>query len=135
MYHAKSRPPQAESMAIERAIGVARETGGRLFIVHMSTDRGMDMVASARAEGLEVFAETCTHYLVFTEEMYARSDGIKWVCSPALRSRSIQDELWKGLRDRRISMVTSDDAAYSWEAKQFGKDRFDRRADLTAPVC
>jgi dihydropyrimidinase len=125
-YHAESRPPRAENMAIERAIAVARETGGRLFIVHMSTDTGMHMVASARGEGLEVFAETCTHYLVFTEEMLARSDGIKWICSPPLRSSAIQDALWEGLQDRRISMVTSDDAAYSWEAKEFGKDRFDQ---------
>ena len=126
IYHAVSKPPEVESNAIERAIAIARETGGRLFIVHMSTDKGIEMVAAAQSEGLDVLAETCTHYLVFTEEMLKRDDGIKWMCSPPLRNRSIQDALWKGLQDGYISMVTSDDAAYSWEAKLLGKDRFDR---------
>lgn len=126
IYHAKSRPPEAENNAIQHAITIAREIEGRLFIVHMTTGKGIEIVTSARAEGLEVLAETCTHYLVFTEEMLKRDDGIKWICSPPLRNKSIQDELWKGLQDGRISMVTSDDAAYSWEAKLLGKDRFDQ---------
>ncbi len=126
IYHAKSRPPEAENNAIQSAITIAREIEGRLFIVHMTTGKGIEIVASARAEGFEVLAETCTHYLVFTEEMLKRDDGIKWICSPPLRNKSIQDELWKGLQDGRISMVTSDDAAYSWEAKLLGKDRFDQ---------
>lgn len=126
IYHAKSRPPEAENNAIQSAITIAREIEGRLFIVHMTTGKGIEIVASARAEGVEVLAETCTHYLVFTEEMLKRDDGIKWICSPPLRNKSIQDELWKGLQDGRISMVTSDDAAYSWEAKLLGKDRFDQ---------
>ena len=126
IYHAKSRPPEAENNAIQSAINIAREIEGRLFIVHMTTGKGIEIVASARAEGLEVLAETCTHYLVFTEEMLKRDDGIKWICSPPLRNKSIQNELWKGLQDGRISMVTSDDAAYSWEAKLLGKGRFDQ---------
>jgi dihydropyrimidinase len=63
---------------------------------------------------------------MFTEDVLERDDGIKWICSPALRSKAIQDRLWDGLRDGRIAQVTSDDAAYSWEAKLFGKDRFDK---------
>jgi len=126
IYHSKSRPPEAENNAIRRAINIARDTGGRLFIVHMSTDKGMEMVASAKAEGLDVFAETCTHYLVFTEKMLTREDGIKWICSPPLRDQSIQNQLWEGLKDGRISMVTSDDAAFSWKAKLFGEKRFDQ---------
>jgi len=58
--------------------------------------------------------------------MLKREDGMKWICSPPLRSESIRNELWRGVQDGRISMVTSDDAAYSWEAKLLGRDRFDR---------
>jgi dihydropyrimidinase len=83
------------------------------------------MVGKAQGEGLDVLAETCTHYLVFTEEMLRRDDGLKWICSPPLRDRAAQDALWNGLRDGRLLQVTSDDAAYSWEATQYGKDRFD----------
>ena len=126
IYHAYSRPPEAENKAIRTCIHIARETGGRVFIVHLATDKGMQMVAEARSEGVDVLAETCTHYLIFTEEMLEREDGIKWICSPPLRDRSIQNVLWEGIADGRISMVSSDDAAFSWEAKLLGKDRFDR---------
>jgi dihydropyrimidinase len=126
IYHAKSRPIEAENNAIRDCIQVVRETGGRLFVVHMASADGAELVGAARADGLEVIAETCTHYLLFAEEMLEREDGIKWICSPPLRDRSNQDRLWAALRDGRISMVTSDDAAYLWEAKLYGVDRFDK---------
>ncbi len=126
IYHAKSRPPETENKAIRGCIQLARETGARLFIVHMSSDEGVELVGAARTEGSDVIAETCTHYLIFTDKMLEREDGIKWICSPPLRSQSIQDTLWIGLKDGRISMVSSDDAAFSWEAKLHGAERFDR---------
>jgi dihydropyrimidinase len=126
IYHAISRPPIVEETAIKNAIRLVEKVGGRLFIVHLASDKGMEMIAKARGQGLSIQAETCTHYLVFTDKMLERDDGIKWICSPALRKQPIQDALWKGIQDGRISMVTSDDAAYSWEAKLYGKDRFDR---------
>ena len=72
-----------------------------------------------------MLAETCTHYLVFAEKMLHRTDGLKWICSPPLRDQTNQDRLWDGICDGRLVQVTSDDAAYSWEATQYGVDRFD----------
>jgi dihydropyrimidinase len=120
IYHARSRPPEVETAAIRRSINAARETGGRLFIVHMASAGGVGLVATARDEGLDVHAETCTHYLVFTEDMLGREDGIKWICSPPLRAAETRDRLWEAVRDGVISQVSSDDAAYSWEAKLKG---------------
>lgn len=125
IYHARSRPPEVETAAIAQAIEAARATRGRLFIVHMATADGIDLVAAARAEGLDVRAETCTHYLVFTEDMLARDDGIKWICSPPLRTAAIRDRLWEAVADGRIAQVSSDDSAYSWQAKLMGAERFD----------
>jgi len=126
IYHVRSRPPEAEIRAIQTCIKLAKETRTRLFIVHMATAAGMELVSQARSEGLEVLAETCTHYLMLTETILEREDGLKWICSPPLRNKRIQDKLWSGLQDGRLSMVTSDDAAYSWEAKLYGADRFDK---------
>lgn len=125
VYHAKSRPKEAENKAIRNCIDMITETGGNLFVVHMATADGVEMVRAAQEKGLNVFAETCTHYLMFTDKMLEREDGIKWICSPPPRDSDNQERLWKGLKEKVISMVTSDDAAYSWEAKRFGKDRFD----------
>jgi dihydropyrimidinase len=126
IFHAKSRPPETEAKAIRRCIKIAQETGGRLFIVHMASDEGMDAVSTAQENGLEVFAETCTHYLAFTEAQLEREDGIKWICSPPLRSKAIQRRLWEGVANGAISMVSSDDAAFSWKAKLLGAGRFDK---------
>lgn len=125
-YHAESKPAECEYKAIKDAIRVAKETGGRLFVVHLASDKGMRKLGKARAKGVDVLAETCTHYLLFTDDLLKREDGIKWICSPPLRDKEIQDQLWEGLQDGRICQVTSDDAAFSWQAKLFGQDRFDK---------
>ena len=125
IYHAESKPPEVENKAIADCIQMVREVGGRLFIVHLTTTEGVALVGQARGEGVDVLAETCTHYLAFTDNMLRRPDGIKWICSPPLRDQAAQDAVWRGVKDGRLVQVTSDDAAYSWEATQYGKERFD----------
>ncbi|MEZ4613403.1 MAG: hypothetical protein R2838_24720 [Caldilineaceae bacterium] len=83
---------------MERCIDVVRAVGGRLFVVHMTTSEGVEMIAAPG--GLDILAETCTHYLVFTDDMLRRPDGIKWICSPPLRQAD-QDALWQGGCDGR----------------------------------
>jgi dihydropyrimidinase len=124
-FHSAAKPPEVENRALESCVRLAQETGGRIFVVHLTNQQGMEMVAQARAQGIDILAETCTHYLIFTEAMLERPDGIKWVLSPPLRSQRHQDALWQGLADGRLCQVTSDDAAYSWAAKQMGAARFD----------
>ena len=125
IYHARSKPPEVETEAIRRLIRMARETGGRFFIVHLASPGGLELLTAAMEEGLDIRPETCAHYLFFSEAMLEREDGIKWICSPPLRDEEAMETLWTGVADGRIRMVTSDDAAYSWEAKLYGKDRFD----------
>ena len=62
---------------------------------------------------------------MYTEAVLEAPDAIKWICSPPIRDQKAQDKLWRGVRDGRLVQVTSDDAAYSWEATLMGKDRFD----------
>jgi dihydropyrimidinase len=125
-YHTRSKPPESEDRAIHACVDLSRETGCRVFVVHMSSAGGAEIVAAARSQGVNIIAETCTHYLVFTDTMLAREDGLKWICSPPIRDQENQDWLWAALADGRVAMVTSDDAAYSWKAKLYGLDRFDR---------
>tara|TARA_B100000686_G_scaffold45351_1_gene48119 strand:- start:50597 stop:51997 length:1401 start_codon:yes stop_codon:yes gene_type:complete len=124
-HHALSKPSEVEDAAIKTAIGFTERTQGRTFIVHLTSANGLDLITEAKGKGIDIHTETCTHYLLFTDEHLKRDDGIKWICSPPLRSMENQELLWTGLSEGRIPMVTSDDAAYSWEAKQYGNDRFD----------
>ena len=62
-----ARPDIAEEEATRRAIWYTRETGSQLYIVHMTIGRGVDWVRQAKAEGVDVIAETCPHYLVLTK--------------------------------------------------------------------
>ena len=125
-YHAHSKPAAVENRAIAKVIDLARETGCRIFIVHLTTKEGVEMIGRARGEGLDIWAETCTHYLIYTaEKLEDDIEGLKWICSPPLRDQSHQEALWGGLADGRLMQVTSDDASYSWEATLYGKDRFD----------
>jgi dihydropyrimidinase len=126
IYHARSKPPESEDKAVSQCIDIARETGCRVFIVHATSAGAIELIDKARGEGVDIIAETCTHYLLFTEDMLSRPDGIKWICSPPLRTGEHRDRLWESLRDGSISMVSSDDAAFSWDAKLLGADRFDK---------
>jgi len=125
IYHTESKPQSVETKAIADGIQMVHEVGGRLFIVHLASLEGMRMINAARAEGLDVLAETCMHYLSFTDEILHSEDGLKWICSPPLRDQATQNQLWEGVKDGRLVQVTSDDAAYTWEATQYGNERFD----------
>ena len=126
IYHLKSRPARAELKAIDQAIRIAEKTGARIFIVHLSAAEGAEMILHASKRDIDILVETCTHYLVFDEEYLKREDGMKWICSPPIRDVENQTLLWDNINNYNIKMVSSDDAAFSWEAKLFGKDRFDK---------
>ncbi len=102
-----SRPIIAELEAIARAILFAQETGCPLHIVHVSSGRGIGMVAEARARGIDVSCETCIHYLVLTEDDVEELGAVA-KCAPPLRPQTEQDALWQQLFDGNIPIVTSD---------------------------
>ena len=90
---------------------MARRADAPLYIVHLSCAEALDAVAEAKARGEPVFAETCPHYLTFTDALYADPDEaevIKRVISPPLRTSADVDELWAGLREGILDVVGSD---------------------------
>jgi allantoinase len=112
-----SRPVVAELEAIGRAIACARATGCALHIVHVSTGRGVALVAEAQRAGVDVTCETCPHYLVLTEDDVERLGAVA-KCAPPLRPAAEQAALWQALQDGSLPMVVSDHSPAPPELKQ-----------------
>ena len=102
-----SRPVVAETEAIATAIELAATTGCPLHIVHVSTGRGVALVAEARARGIDVSCEVTAHHLLLTEEDAERLGAIA-KCAPPLRSEAECEALWSALADGDLSFVVSD---------------------------
>jgi allantoinase len=113
-----SRPKGAENVAIANLIEQARRTGARVHVLHLSSADALDMIASARKEGVRISAETCPHYLALTAEGIA--DGAtQYKCCPPIRERSNQDLLWQGLFDDVIGLIVSDHSPCTADLKNF----------------
>ena len=125
-YHAVSRPEYVESEAIGRAIMWAAETGSKLYVVHLSTEKGLNLIKDARSRGEKVLCETCPQYLLLTEESYKEPGfaGAKYVMSPPLRHTSDNEALWEGLSSGDVQWVGSDHCPFTMEQKGLGKDSF-----------
>jgi allantoinase len=103
----QSRPDEAEEAAIGLMLLLCREYGFRLHIVHLATGTALEMLRSAREEGLPVTVESCPHYLHLEAEQIA--DGsTRHKCAPPVRGHENREQLWQGLRDGVIDMVVSD---------------------------
>jgi dihydropyrimidinase len=127
LYNAVTRPPVTESEATARAIALAELAEVSVYIVHLSAAPALDAVAAARDRGLPVFAETCPHYLLLTEEKLGEPDfaGSKYVMCPPLRTPAHQERLWKGLRTNELQVVSTDHTPFRFEGqKEMGKGNF-----------
>jgi allantoinase len=102
-----SRPRIAENEAIARALLFAEETQCPLHIVHVTTAKGVTLVAAAQERGLDVSCETCPQYLVFTEDDIDGL-GVLGKCAPPLRAAPEPDHLWECIRAGSIPIVASD---------------------------
>jgi dihydropyrimidinase len=111
--HALTRPNFIEAEAIQRAIKWAEVTGGRLYIVHMSTKEGADTVKAAQQRGVDVYAETCVQYLVLDDSVFGKKDGHLYACCPQVKKLADQERLWQGLRDGEVCVVSTDTCTFT----------------------
>ena len=126
-YHPRSRPVPTESEAIERALSLAEVAQCPLYIVHVSTGRGAQAVARARARRQIAFGETCPQYLVLTDAEFDRPgfEGARFGCSPPLRPADNPPVLWQLLAEGGLSTVGTDHCPFFFETqKTLGRDTF-----------
>ncbi|MBI4261602.1 MAG: dihydropyrimidinase [Actinobacteria bacterium] len=126
-YHGISRPAAMEGEAVHRAFKLAELAGTPAYIVHLSSRDALDAVREARDRGLPAFAETCPQYLYLSHDDMARPgfEGSKFVCSPPLRPADHQEDLWAGLRQGDLQVVSTDHAPFNYKGqKELGVGNF-----------
>lgn len=114
VYWAYSRPPELEAEATHRAIVLARLAEAPLYVVHMTNKLAVDALAAARAQGQQVYGETCPQYLMLSIENLEEPNGggAKYVAAPPLRTKDHQEPLWQSLANGTLQVVGTDHSAW-----------------------
>src|SRR5512139_305498 len=105
----KTRPDYLEAEAIYRAISISAVMDCPLYIVHVSTEKGVAVVEQKRSEGLKVYGETCPQYLTLTDADLQRLGPLAKI-GPPLRGDTDRFALWKAVQQGHIDVIASDHA-------------------------
>ncbi|MFD1601189.1 dihydroorotase [Flavobacterium artemisiae] len=116
--HNLIRSAEACYISSSKAVALAKRTGARLHIFHLSTAKEMELFTNKiPLEEKKITAEVCVHHLWFTDEDYkTKGNLIKW--NPAVKTADDRAELWKALNDGRIDVIATDHAPHTKEEKQ-----------------
>ncbi len=99
-----SRPDITEELAISRLAAIARYTGAHVYVVHVSSQKGLEIIRQEKAKKTHILAETCPHYLWLSTE----EKGTLGKVAPPIRSRENIESLWEGIKDRTIDCIGTD---------------------------
>ena len=116
--HHLIRSEEACYLSSSKAIALAKKTGARLHIFHLSTAKEMDLFTNKiPLEQKKITAEVCIHHLWFTNSDYdTKGNFIKW--NPAVKTEHDRNALWEALLDDRIDVIATDHAPHTLEEKQ-----------------
>ncbi|MGZ3422110.1 MAG: dihydropyrimidinase [Polyangiales bacterium] len=126
-YHSLSRPQIAEAEGTHRALALAEMAECPVYIVHLSAPRALEKVMEARDRGQAAYAETCPQYLFCSLDDLARDgfEGAKYVCTPPLRPKEMQEDIWRGLKTNDLQVVSTDHCPFCFKGqKELGRDSF-----------
>jgi dihydroorotase len=112
-------PGIAEETMIARDILLAEFTGGHIHVAHISTRKAVDLVRKAKADGVNVTTEVCTHHFDLTdEEIDRRRFDTNVKMHPPLRTQDDVDAMIEGLHDGTIDVICTDHAPHAIEEKE-----------------
>ncbi|MBS1248729.1 MAG: D-hydantoinase [Chloroflexi bacterium] len=114
-WHAHTRPGWGAVEAVLRGISLAAQADAPLYLVHMNTAGGADMLQYARERGLPVMGETTPPYLFFTVDHLRPPDGAKWICSPPMRSQADNARLWEALETGLMQTMGTDHCPFFYD--------------------
>lgn len=109
--YCESRDARAEAVAIDRLISIAQKVNCKIHVVHLSSKLGLEQIKKAKSSRLHLTAETCPHYLYFTQKDF-ENDSIRnyLKTAPPVKCEKDREGLWDGLNDGSISFVVTDHA-------------------------
>src|SRR5260221_5379879 len=111
------RPQAAESVAIDLLLRLGTEFGARVHVVHLSSAEAIPQIQKAKTIGQLLSVEACRHYLTFaSEDIPDRATHFR--CAPPIRERKNREQLWAGLREGAIDMITTDHSPCAPEMKR-----------------
>jgi len=118
--HPKIRSGEACYISSSKAIELAKKTGARLHVFHLSTEKETHLFSNKKKlSEKKITSEVCVHHLWFTDKDYkTKGTKIKW--NPAVKSQKDKDGLWKALLDDRIDVIATDHAPHTLEEKNNG---------------
>ena len=122
--HAASRPSYVEGEAVGTVLRAAYDAGASVYIVHVSTGEALDAIGDGRDLGVEVYCETCPHFLLLDETNLAGENGQRYATCPPLRPKVHQSRLWDGLEEGTIQVVATDHAEFLAADKDAGAGDF-----------
>ena len=124
--HGLARYAILEGEATNRVIRLAEAAGVPVYIVHLSSRDALEAVTAARGRGAMAFAETCPQYLFLSlDDLENGFEGAKYVCSPPLRPKDHQVDLWRGLRTDTLQLVATDHCPFDFHGqKDLGRADF-----------
>lgn len=119
-FHPLIRSEEACYLSSSKAVSLAKKTGARLHVFHLSTAREMDLfINDIPLKDKKITAEVCLHHLWFSDRDYETlGTHIKW--NPAVKKASDRDALWAALLDDRIDVIATDHAPHTLEEKDQG---------------
>lgn len=117
-YHPIIRSEEACYISSSSAIELAKKTGARLHVFHLSTGKETKLFSNKiPLKDKKITSEVCIHHLWFSDEDYEKKGSlIKW--NPAVKTAKDRDELWKALLDNRIDVIATDHAPHTLEEKK-----------------
>jgi len=119
-FHAWSRPDLVEREGAHRAITLAELVDIPILLVHISGGPAVEQIRAARAQGLNINAETCPQYLFLTAQVLGIDDsyhGARCVCSPPPRDSAAQQQIWQGLADGLFQVFSSDHSPFNLQGE------------------
>ncbi len=117
----EGRVYEAEAKAIWSVMGIAKKIGNKLHIVHLSSKAGLEAVKWGKKHGIDITAETCPQYLLFTVDDLNRLGSIVKTAPPVRRNED-RLALWQGLADSSIDFISTDHAAGKYPDEKSSSD-------------